>query len=526
MAETWTNITTQDDPDSGHQAVTKGRVYRDNDDCHTRHDQILQAKNIAVTTIGGQVYPTRVASGVKVRFFKPAHVKKISFKYHAAFLALGAYDIWSVVRFNNDAALETPVVRLSTGGVYPVDVVDFDISSLAEGIYEAEVYAGSTAPGGSNHYVALPGGRIVSDPTPGSISNDNTSLQVFRMRDPAWSSSPASDLTDAMLTADKGITQTQVKMLYDRDEKLRRRPAGFYFPEKTGTAVAPAAWTANLLGKIYVPLWADVLNLQVEMKVSASGQAHVYLSCVELETIYPWAHNDSMIGDSSSSTAYEFKTIRVNLAPLRGREVQLKLWSGVTVGGNTAFCRMQEHLQGAWWSVQPAEDGPINNTPLKTWPDWREWKAAGYQQGALMSAGWWRRCTNRDRDLIERQMLQRTFSFTGSSTSSYASFADAQMTIYQPAGMGAAGGKLVAFCEIASASAVSSLKLDYGDQPESENFNGVVLNVGNGIYRLERPAIAARDGSLQLFSVFAVRAGGATIYRCLEAQRGMMSWRR
>jgi hypothetical protein len=73
---------------------------------------------------------------------------------------------------------------------------------------------------------------------------------------------------------------------------------------------------------------------------------------------------------------------------------------------------------------------------------------------------------------------------------------------------------------------VSSLKLDYGDEPDGGNFLGVVTNTGNGIIRLERPARADRDGSVQLFRVYAVRPNNTPTYRCLEAQRALMSWRR
>ncbi len=524
MAENWTTITTQDDPNSGFEAVAKGRVFRDNDDCHTRTDQVVQSRNTNVTGFN-QTYPNRVATGIKVRFYKPAFAKYISFRYHLQKNTVGGVRTWSVVRFNGNPALETPLQDTNVtglGGTYPASVTDFDLSSLPAGVYEAEVFAGHGGLAGDPFTISLPGGTTLASPFAPSMGNDFFAQDAFKWSTVDWATSPASDLVDAThLTADKGITQTQTQMLYDRDEKLRRRTAGFWFPEKTSSTQQPA-WANIDLGKIYVPRHADILALEIEIKTAASGTANAYLGAVEHAAAgFPFWTDDVHGGVASTSTTYERKTIRTNLSMFRGQEVQLRLYLNNNAAANLSSMRKLENEQGNWW-----EPGPLPSLE-KVAVDWRNWQAAGRSQGALMSAGWWRRCVNRDLDLLERQMLQRAFSYTNSvSGGGKIQLSDSSFRLYQPKGVGASGGSLVGYIELASNGAFTSqMKLDYIDEPDADGFFGITGFVSNGIYRVWRPARADRDGTLQTFTLFRNGGTSGAIYRMPESLQGLFGWR-
>ena len=65
MPETWTDITTQDDPGAPHKAVALGRVYRDNDDYNCRSEAFgrawVDASGISVSlmTLGTALFSWR-----------------------------------------------------------------------------------------------------------------------------------------------------------------------------------------------------------------------------------------------------------------------------------------------------------------------------------------------------------------------------------------------------------------------------------------------------------------------------------
>lgn len=529
MAEAWTNITTQDDPDSGHEAVAKGRAFRDNDDCLTRVVQTVQRSS----TIAGfnQVYPNRIATGIAVSFYKPPYAKKVSFQYHLAKTSIGSVRIWAVVRFNNDAALETALGDTNAGG-YPgwFDVVDFDLSSLPEGVYTAEIFAGHAGVVGDAFQCRIPAGRKTqTEPAPPSMLADSPLLRPFKWSDPDWSSAPASNLIDAThLTADKGHSSTIAQMFYDRDQKLVKRPAGYYFTgaEKSATVQHPA-FTNFDLPKIYVPKSGDLLAINAAMRTTAGGTAVAYMSCVEMDADFPfWNHHVSGDGISTTSATYTNLIHRVNLAPMRGREATLRVWLTNLTAAKTTDYLVNSNQAGHRWEPQPIIGG--FGPPEAISDDWQRWAAAGRQQGALLSSAWWHRMTKRDRDLLCQQMSQREFSYTvPATTSTFAPIADNQMTLYQPKGMGASGGLLVAYAQVAnSAGFISNLKIDYTDQPDgSSGGNGWELaGVGDGKYKLTRPARTDRDGTMVSIGIFWATLRTGIVYSCVGDDCHKMRW--
>ena len=531
MSEIWTPIVAQDDPDSGLQAIAKGRAYRDNDECLVRSLQTVQRS----ATISGfnQTYPNRVATGIAVSFYKPPYAKKLSFQYHLSKTSIGSVRAWAVVRFNNNPALETPLGDTSAGGyVGWFDVVDFDLSSLPAGVYIAEIFAGNAGAAGDSWYARIPAGRRTqTEPAPPSMLADSTLLRPFQWSGADWSSSPASDLLDAThLTADKGLSQTVAQMFYDRDQKLVRRPAGYFF---TGAAKSSSfthpAWQSFDLPKIYVPKSGDVLALNAAIRTTAGGQANALMSCVEMEADFPFAH-PQVVGDGigSTSTTFENKILSVNLAPMRGREATLRLWLNNSVAAKTTDFLLASNQAGHRWEPQPYPATYWGGAQQTISDDWQRWAAAGRQQGALLSSAWWHRITKRDLDLQCRQFSQREFSYTvPASVVSFSPILDNQMTIYQPKGMGASGGKLVAYIQAASSSGfTSALKLDYTDQPDgSGGGNGwEIAGVGDGKYRLERPARSDRDGTAVSIGMFWMTSRVGIVYSAAGDDCHKMRW--
>jgi len=523
MAEVWTTIATQDDPDTGHQAIEKGRAFRDNDDCLTRDACTQQAVNLAKTGLN-QTYPSRVATGVKVRFFKPAFVKKVSFSYYVAKNGIGAVRTWSVVRFNNNAALETPIKDTNVSA-YPAVVTDFDISSLPEGVYGAEIYAGHAGASGDTIQLRLPSGKLLADPLPSTVASDSNNLSALLFSTADWSSVspplPACDLLDAThLTADKGHTQDAARMFYNRDERLRRRSAVYAFSPQGSSYTFPS-WQGFVLSKIHVPLHAEVLNLQVLLRTTAGGTAYAVIDCEEMQAEFPFANANVSEDASSTSATDEEVTVQVNLAPMRGKDATLRLWLTNSTAAKSTNCQIPWSMACTHhWSAQPL----AGRQGLR--PNWQDHPLAARSTGALLSSAWWRRMKFRDRELQERQLLQRAYSATIVTVPVVNSILyDSIVTLYQPKGMGATGGHLVVMHEIANTLALSNtIKLDYLDEPDGYHAD-VLGNVINGVYRLERLARADRDGTLQNFGVFVLGGRTGTIHRCQSTDLFRAGWR-
>ncbi len=517
MAENWTDVTTQDDPAMGHRAVELGRVHRDNDDCNTRIDQIFQAAGLTVTGLN-QTYPNVVGTGIKVRFFKPAFVDKVSFKYYVASRVVGGVRHWSKVRFNFDTNLETTLNDTNVSGTGLVTITDFDLSSLAEGSYEAEIFVGATCAAGDQFIVRLPSGADEANTQPPSEALDNFTLECFKWNTIKWTTSPSSNLTDTELAADKGHTKTVGKMWYDRDEKLRRRPAGCSMAEfSEASAVHPTFADKGVFAKVYVPKSADVLLLRVECKVTSGNTGRISINPVEADNEgSPYSFHSVNVNEVAfpTNTSYAIHIIRVNVSRWRGQTVQLKLRMNNSAGGHTVWAKIQDTFQGHNW-----ESGPLPSQQPIAIP-WRLFPAAAYDQGALLHAAWWRRIALRDRDLLERQMLQRGFNITRpSSTSSDVNISSSRMRLYQPKG----ATKLTAICEVANPNSfVSSLAVDYFDRPDGQLYQQ--SNVLAGVWEVTKPLRADRAGTTQEFAIFFT--GGTTniVYRCLDLDRARMRW--
>lgn len=596
MTSIWTNITTEDDPRSGMQAISVMRTFRDNDDAVAEYNGVTsQAKfasaalpgaphtillngnapsgqkvipvpsttgiEVGATyrieqTVGGPAFINelfvvasivpgvsitavanltnsynsgfanvyaRTATGCILRFFLPPHSKTGWFYWYMGGTSVPSNRFWGVVRFNGNPALETPLTD-SYYASFPVLVSGLDLSSLASGVYEAEVYAGSDNAAKSN-IINLPAGRSIADSTPSTnFDSSARSSMVFGTED--WTESPASAVTDAQLTADKGFIYPIAQAFYDRDEKMRRKPAGYLVAEKTAAVVHPAFVNYDL-PLIYVPRSADVLALDVEIKTDSGGTARAILSCVELEADgYGFFDESVSEAVTSTATSYEKKTLRVNLSPRRGREATLRLWINNDVTAKTSYFRVLE-TGGHRWEVSPIPPFDIY-TPEDIAAPWRSWPAVARQQGALLHAAWFRRMAQRDLDLMERQMLQRGFSYTIPGTASVPTLVtDSQMRLWQPMGIGAAGGKLVAYIELAgTAAAQINFGIDYSDIPQGigGNWTGWVSATANGLYKVTRPALAARDGTEQIFGAVYLIGGNARIIRTQDAPRARMRW--
>ncbi len=525
MSETWTEITTQDDPATGHRAVEDGRVYRDNDDCLTRTAQIFQRKATAVSGFNN-TFSTRTATGIKIRFFKPAFVKKVSFKYWIGFEGIGSRRIWAVVRFNNNGSLETPLADnngAGTGSALHATVTDFDLSSLAEGIYEAEIYAGHDGAGGDNFSINFPAGRDNEDASTPSGVDDNSVLELFNWNTMDWSTSPASDIVNAThLTADKGHTSTVGKMWYDRDEKLRRQPAGFVLDEVTESTTLHTSWAdKGDVAKIYVPRWADVLRLQIEMKVSG-GTGRVSINPREADdegAPYSFWSDDVNEIPTTTSATYEFKQIRINVSRWRGQVIRLRLRMNISTSSTTVAVRALQYNQGHQWEV-----GPIPSMDPIAIP-WRPWASEAYSQWALLHAAWWRRMTSRDSELRERQMLQR-YHHT-QQTGAFINLTilnESRIKIYQPKG----ARFLWATCEYSNSGGfvANGIKLDYTDAPDGDySYNGVrFINVLDGVYEISREARADRDGTVQEFAIWVQGGRNTAVFDVKNLDRARMRW--
>jgi hypothetical protein len=249
-----------------------------------------------------------------------------------------------------------------------------------------------------------------------------------------------------------------------------------------------------------------------------------------MEADFPFAHPQvSGDGIASTSTTYENKILRVNLAPMRGREATLRVSLNNSVAGKTTDFVINANQAGHRWEPQPLPGtywdgfGFVPNIPISD--DWQRWAAAGRLQGALLSSAWWHRLTKRDLDLQCRQMSQREFSFTENSGSPLfgQAIGDSRIGLYQPKGMGASGGQIVAYIQISNALTIpSNLKVDYTDQPDGTVSQ--VSGVGNGKYQLTRPARADRDGTMVEIGLFGASARAGIIYSCAGDDCHKMRW--
>lgn len=516
MAEIWTSTTPLDDPDVGIRAVEMVRKFRDNDDALVRTAQTQQHEVIGAQS-WNQTHPATIASGVKIRWFKPAYATEISFRFFVARTGNMAISrVWAKVRFNNDAGLETALfdsdVVSQFGGW---SVVDFDVSSLAEGWYDAEIYVGTVYANGTDMTARLPsGGDQAEDTNP----FDATTLYAVEIHEPDWTSSPASDVTDAQLTVEKGFTETIPEALYDRDEKLRTRPFGYELTEKSGSD--PFTEHTDVL-QIYVPLNANILHVSLEIyKTGGTASFLFYDPGHPFESKYRKS-NQNLSNPAVPVGAYDgtLNEIQLNVAEDRGEIVVLRLrvWN---TAGQTTFVRATPGRGKAWFSagVLPSESA--------TAPEWRNVPVVARDQGGLMSAGWWRRHTNRNRELLDRSMMSRLFSLTiaaGSFTGTSA--LDSRMTIFQPLGAGESGLEIAYAIEVAGTPFLQDLWIDYSDLPDGNPPSFRKVNAANGVHILTRPLLAARDGTEQIFSLFYLGGFNGTIYRTTEGTRNAMAFR-
>lgn len=511
MAETWTAITDEADPDSGHEAVEKARVFRDNDDALVRVQQTHQATAVGAQNLNN-TFSTTEATGVVLKWYKSAHVKKLSFEFYVGKTGLAGPTsrVWGKVRFNNDAGLETSLFDSNVSDP-PWAVVDFDVSSLSEGWYDAEIYAGTDYADGTDMTLRLPAGGL--DTT--TLPIDNNSVGAFEFHDPDWTTSPTSDTLDAALAVDEGHNSTIGQAWYDRDEKLRIRPFGIEIAERSGTG--PTGSTFSGIFTAYVPKWANTLHVFFEVYVTG-GTGTVLLSDALDPSDADYRNAPTLVAPVG---AYDGTLVecQINVSGNRGqrRFFDLKLINDT--GGQSTFARiLNTNVQAKWSALRPLPTRSV--TAL----EWREWPATARSQNAFLHAAWWRRMKNRDLELHERSLYARSFTGTLSSPLlDWTQLGGSRMTLYQPPGLGASGGELVCGVELAGTNGSSGLRLNYSDLTADTAED--LTNVNNGEHILHRPLLSARDGSEQEFIVSMVSGLSGQIVRNTERLRPVMCWR-
>jgi hypothetical protein len=134
--------------------------------------------------------------------------------------------------------------------------------------------------------------------------------------------------------------------------------------------------------------------------------------------------------------------------------------------------------------------------------------------------------TFRDKELQERPLFMRAFSFTAPGNSLvFSSVLDSRIAFHQPPGIGVSGGILSVWVEVAGTSSGAILKLDYADEPNGPDPSYALTIAGNGIYQLDLPLIAARDASEQIISLFRFGGAAGSIYRTNESLLPTLAWR-
>jgi hypothetical protein len=400
-----------------------------------------------------------VATGCKINFFKPGWATHLDFKFFVGRFQNGVppfgTTIIAKVRFNNDPGLETAVFDSFALGTNIFVVTNFDISSLAEGYYDAEIFAGTQeTPGPANGWMhRLPAGGPITNVEGGGnlIASDQATLSGFNFTNGSYGTEAISD---ADLTADKGHTSTVGGKWFTRDEQVRLQPANFHFTEVTTASITFVQIGPDPLFQIYVPDSATTLVIRGEYKVSGGVGTEKPSFFFQSD---PQSESNFTGISAANSNVWTTFTCRVNLSRWRGRVVNIQLIGKVDDAGNTVHIRSLEPFWSNWEGIKIPGNDEIN-------VPWHAWPAEARTQGAFMHAAWFRRMKTRDRGLHERQYLQRPLDVTLSSgVGQYIRLQDpncsetgcSPLEIYVPHGL----QKIYMFVEHVSGN-LASIKLD------------------------------------------------------------------
>lgn len=511
-----------DDPLSGFEAVEKMRVFRDNDDALVSFYEhaVIDRQQI---NHGGQTHPAVAATGIRARVLITGHQDQVTFPFYFAPVS-SPNQYWALVRFvPGGANLDTPLNDSGSPITNPAPwtVSAFDVSSLAPGVYWAEIYAGT---GSSISFIGrIPSGRSVVELPIDADAVNRYWFDFYGSND--WTESPSSELLDATLSVGKGFKESIAQAMYDRDQKLRTRPGGSpVFAEKTGTAQHPAFDQLGDLGVVYVPRWADVLHTEVEGKTDAGQLGRINIQ--EKGTFFH-TQEHSLIAFPQSS-AYTLLTCETHLGRFRGREATLNLWVNQANASGTVFARRTANL-AAYWTPSPITGEQPHTAPYRSWP------ADSRSEGGLAHAGWWRRVRLTDRDLLERQWYQRLMSVpvpvlnTLKNGAGYAF--DSMHTFRQPDGLGLEGGRIFATIILSGfGSGTVDARLDYTDVDLAPGFPGdhgeSLLGIGNGTHVITLPVDVAKDGTDVTIGLRVEPVGGSSgTMSCDDFNSGRMSAR-
>jgi len=528
----WRVVTIEDDPDSGQEFDDWRACFRDNDTLLSLEELTYQNKLTGITALN-QTFPSVVACGVPIRMFIPAWAKTLRVKFYVGRRTSGApVRTWAQVRVDPGGANLNSALQDTNVSPAPWTVT-VDVSSLAEGVYVVDLYAGHAGASGDLIIAALPSGRDQADPLPLAVGFDDAILNSLRIdADPDWTTSPSSVLNDADIEEGDAITAAICTAFYDRDQKLRQRGGGMLIAEQSWTSAGGSGWSGLKRGNlIYVPKWADILDIAFEIRVSgggSSGQCQFVAVNAQGTEVYTFSnvhHSEIISGYTNTSYAQAAKQ-QINLSAFRGKEVEIGLRVHNNTVGQTTFVRALN--AGHSWLNAPMNtaNSPAGDKSLLA-HHWQHWPAVARAAGGAITAGWKRRLATRDREMLERGYRQRAFSWPSPGTAGYTMIVNSEMRIRQPAGIGAEGGRLVMYAEIVTPNGVADLRCDYTDMPDVFLPAGSVeaLGVGAGKHKLVRMARADRDDTdVTIGIAWRGFSGAGSVIRCLEDLAFRMRW--
>jgi hypothetical protein len=533
VAEIWTDITTEDNPGSGGEAVEKGRVYRDNDDALGANIQFGQ-RTVRFDGLESPDPPGRVpgvdftATGCAIQVFLPAQAKTITFRYYIGKISPGGAGVWGFVRFDDNPTHDTPI-SVSTyidritalpvpGDATPFEVIGHDISAIADGeFHKMEVFAGAlpNSVGDSADYIIrLPSGGPITNIAGGGnlITFDFSELEAINI---VTTDMGALETTDAELTVEKLHTETVGAKWYDRDEALRLRPAHVVHPEAS-TSSPTFEIMLDPAFSLYVPESAGVLRFQIEAKITGGTQGNLIYSMVDQ------SQNDFINFPVTATSWTILEAEFLNLAKLRGKTPAIRL-TGAKTGGGSVEVRIPDYL-AANWKAQPIVSRSLHGL------QWRPWALEARQVGALMHAGWWRRMSSRDRDLQERQLQPRPLDSIAlaSNIGQYVPVRDATNSergsynwrCYIPHGT----TRLYAPIEMVTTGFASMrIKVDLPNHdPFTDNAGAIIDPIDPGIYEPYYPIVPSDWGTFKFLMVHVINNAPTSTWRLLDEDRGRM----